>query len=327
MKLLPRQRLIKAYYAGEQERIEDALLSFLFKPLAGLLLQYNPQKKIKALLNDLSPDALLEALGNGRVQYKNGIFSGQFNAAISRELTAMGAKYDERSRVFRMDPRFVPAYVKMRAALYETSAQEAHRALLQELLKLQEVLEVGIPDIFVIGSGDVIGAVASGCARTAESLAVFPTLDENGLKNLAKGYTNNIALGIHGFSTDMVQRLRRDVQENAESGYRFDHLIGRIQHKFSVTQAKAEFLAQTETSIFMSEYRKERFTASGVVEYFWRTSGDGRVREDHRRLNGGRFSYANPPVADKATGTTANPGGIWRCRSNDQPIVEDGLLG
>ena len=314
--------MTKAYYAEEQGRIEDALLSFLFKPLAGLILQYSPQKRVQTLLNDIAPDALISALGSGKVQYKDGVFSGQFNAAITRELFAIGAEYDIRTDSFLIDPARVPTYVKMRAALYETSAQEAHRALLAELLKMERVLEIGVPDIFVIGADDVVGKIASGCKATAIDLAVFPELDENGIKNLAKEYTNNMALSIHGFSTDMVQRLRRDVQENAESGYRFDRLIGKIQHKFGVTQSKAEFLAETETSIFMSEYRKDRFTSAGIVEYFWRTAGGQRVRSDHRRLNGGRFSYANPPVADQATGTTANPGGIWRCRCMDQPIVE-----
>ena len=35
MRLLPRQRLTLAYYKDEQERIEDALRSFIFTPLAG----------------------------------------------------------------------------------------------------------------------------------------------------------------------------------------------------------------------------------------------------------------------------------------------------
>ena len=322
MRLLPRQRLTLAYYKDEQERIEDALRSFIFTPLAGIVRQYNPQKKILTLLNDLSPDALIEALSSGRIQYKEGVFSGQFNAAIVRELVAMGAKYDLRANVYRLDPARVPTYVKMRAALYETSAYEAHRALLVQIDELQKTLDKGIPDLFVIGSDDVIGKIADGCAATAESLAVFPELDENGKKNLAREYTNNVALSITDFSKDMIRRLRRDVQDSAETGYRFDHLIGKISHKYGVTEAKAEFLARTETSIFMSDYRRERFTAAGINEYFWRTSGDSRVRSDHRDLNGKRFLYSMPPVADKRTGTTANPGGIWNCRCNDQPIVE-----
>ena len=322
MRLLPRQRLTLAYYKDEQERIEDALRSFIFTPLAGIVRQYNPQKKILTLLNDLTPDALIEALSSGRIQYKEGVFSGQFNAAIVRELVSMGAQYDVRANVYRLDPARVPTYVKMRAALYETSAYEAHRVLLVQIDELQKSLDKGIPDLFVIGSDDVIGRIADGCAATAESLAVFPELDENGKKNLAREYTNNIALGITDFSKEMVRRLRRDVQDSAETGYRFDHLIGKIAHKYGVTESKAEFLARTETSIFMSDYRRERFTAAGINEYFWRTSGDLRVRKDHRDLNGKRFFYSVPPVVDKATGMTANPGGIWNCRCNDQPIVE-----
>ena len=325
MRLLPRQRLLPAYYAGEQERITDALRSFLFLPLAGIVRQYSPQKRFKTLLNDITPTALIEALGAGRVQYnaEEGIFTGYFNAAIVRDIVALGGKYDERWKVFRINPRTAPVYVKMRAALYDTTAREAHRALLIQINEMQKVLDKPeMPSFFVIGSGDVVEAVAAGAKETASSLAVFPELDENGRKMLAKMYTDNVAIGIKGFASDMVQRLRRDVQDNAEAGYTFEHLAGKIAHKYGVTESKAEFLAQTETSLFMSEYRKDRFMSAGIVEYFWRTSGDTRVRKDHQLLNGKRFFYSTPPVADRRTMTYANPGGIWRCRCNDQPIVE-----
>ena len=329
MRLLPRQRLTLSYYQEEQKRIEDALLSFLFKPLAGVIRKYSPQMRKgsgipAALLNAIAPDALLDALASGRVQYKAGVFFGAFNAAIVRDLAGMGAKYDVRSGVYRADPARVPAYVIMQATLYETKASEAHKSLLGEIIKMQEALTTGtgLPDIFVIGSEGLVEKVAAGCKETAKSLAVFPELDDNGKKNLAAEYTQNMALSIKDFAGEMVQRLRRDVQENAEEGHVFDVLVDKIVHKFGTTQVKAEFLARTETAIFMSNYRKERFTAAGITEYFWRTSGDSRVRSDHQRLNGGRFYYSLPPIADKATGITANPGGIWNCRCNDQPIVE-----
>lgn len=285
--------------------------------------RYNPQKRALTLLNEVSPSILIKALDRGQIQYRDGIFSGKFDAAVFRALIEIGAVFDRRSEVFRLDPAKVPTYVRMRAALYETTASEAHRALLAEIDKMTRALADGVPEIFQIGADDVIESVAAGCAATAESLAVFPELDYNGRRMLSKAYTNNVALGIKGFADDMVKRLRRDVQESAETGYRFDRLAGKIMRKYGTTKAKAEFLAKTETSLFMSNYRRERFTAAGIKEYFWRTSGDTRVREDHRELNGGRFFYDSPPIADKAHHIAANPGAIWGCRCNDQPIVED----
>lgn len=314
--------MTSGYYSGVQNRMVAAIRSFLFAPLAGVIGSYTPQKRALTLLNEVSPSALIEALDTGKIQYRDGIFSGQFDAAIFLDLERIGAVYDRYSEVFRIDPSKVPAYIRMRAALYETTAAEAYRALFLQLDALERELTEGMPEMFEVGGEDVVTKVAEGCAATAKSLAVFPELDYNGRRMLAKMYSNNMALGIKGFTQEMIKSLRRDVQTSAEAGYRFDLLAAKMLRKYDITKAKATFLARTETSIFMAEYRKDRFLAAGVTEYYWRTSGDNRVRDDHKRLNGRRFFYEAPPVADRATGTTANPGGIWNCRCNDQPIVE-----
>jgi SPP1 gp7 family putative phage head morphogenesis protein len=321
MKLLPPQRMTKAYYADIEEGINGAAVSFLFAPLVGIIRRNNPQKKTLAIVNAIPSDALVAAILSGKIQYRNGIFSGEFNAAITRALVAIGARYNERRKFFFLEPARVPPHIAMQSAVYESTAQQTYRELARLLDEKLLTLTEGIPSIFHVPADGVVGKIEKGFKESAAQLAFVPVLEENSKKNLARDYSENLALSIQDFNKDMILSLRADVEESARAGYRFDILAGKIAHKFNVSRRKSEFLAKTETSIFMSEFRKNEFAEVGIVEYFWRTSGDSRVRQDHRLLNGKRFSYDRPPVADRATGTTANPGGIWGCRCLDYPIL------
>jgi SPP1 gp7 family putative phage head morphogenesis protein len=150
----------------------------------------------------------------------------------------------------------------------------------------------------------------------------MPQISAGSWDIIKEEYNENVKLYVQKFSTESIMDLRDAVQENAVLGYRFDRLARFIQERYRASQAKAEFLAKTETSIFMSKFRQRMFAEAGVRRYIWRTADDQRVRDDHSHLNGRIFFYNNPPVADIATGTKANPGAIWNCRCVDEPVLE-----
>ena len=62
------------------------------------------------------------------------------------------------------------------------------------------------------------------------------------------------------------------------------------------------------------EKSQELMRDAGVEEYIWSTSGDSRVRESHKKLNGKRFRWDDPPVVDEKTGRRCHPGEDYECR-------------
>jgi len=151
---------------------------------------------------------------------------------------------------------------------------------------------------------------------------------------LSANYTESLQLPIKRWLQEQIMRLRRDVQENAEAGYRFDSLIELIRNRSSVSRSKAKFLARNETGIFMSQYRAQRFIEAGVPHYRWSTSHDARVRPEagltpaerlhagnHRILDKQVFSYAQKaPAKYMSSARPCNPGEDYQCRCVDIPL-------
>ena len=71
----------------------------------------------------------------------------------------------------------------------------------------------------------------------------------------------------------------------------------------------------------VSKYRQIRYEDVGIRRYMWSTSGDVRVRHDHKELNGKIFYFDNPPITDKATGARNNPGEDFGCRCVAIPVM------
>lgn len=130
---------------------------------------------------------------------------------------------------------------------------------------------------------------------------------------------------------DLIQSLPRQAAERVhrmtlagmEKGLRADEIAAEIQKTGSVTKSRAILIAQTEVSRSATTLTQARAQHIGSPGYFWRTSEDGAVREDHRELNGKFFTWDNPPVADKRTDETAHPGCIYRCRCWADPVIPD----
>ena len=91
----------------------------------------------------------------------------------------------------------------------------------------------------------------------------------------------------------------------------------------------SEFLNKlTPASVCGGRRREKRYRELGSTEYVWETAGDGKVRpthgesNDHRSLNGRRFSWDAPPIVDAASGRRCHPGqDFGPCRCVARPIL------
>lgn len=322
MKTLPIQPLREAYWRDVEDQLKSAFYDIIFKPLVEIAKKGNPTFKnpVNTLLN-ATTGALMEAIRSGRIQYDAGTFSGNFNVATSRDLRSIGAVLDPRNRLYKVAVENVPDAIRAEAASYKMRAQAVHDAIKRKLDEIEKNLQV-IVEKHKIDAEETVRRVDKGFEKSAELLEVQPRLGADAKERLAEDYTNNISKYIEEFSRQSIKSLREDVEDNALAGYRFDRLTEVIRHRYGVTANKARFLARQETGLFMSQYRKQRFTEAGVRRYRWSTAHDERVRSSHKELNGRVFSYDQPPITDTATGARNNPGEDYNCRCVDIPILE-----
>jgi SPP1 gp7 family putative phage head morphogenesis protein len=92
---------------------------------------------------------------------------------------------------------------------------------------------------------------------------------------------------------------------------------------FNITKNRAELIAVDQVGKLngaLEEYRQKEL---GLKRYRWRTSGDSRVRKDHRKLEGKIFTWKNPPIVDKRSGRRAHPKRDFRCRCWAEPMLDD----
>lgn len=319
MKTLRPQHLSDADTADMERQLKRIFWALLFKPLGVVIERFteHPAPEPKEIRNAFD-DPLREALREGRIQYHEGAFSGELSASVSKVLRQLGATWDKRSKVYRLDTP--PPWIRAEAAAFKERARRCHDALKEKLAEIQTALDEAV-DVYTVEPTVTLGRVEKGFQKVARELAVLPELGTHSKEQLNLAYTENMKLWIKKWSSKQIMRLRGEVEQNAVKGYRFAPLVKRIQRQYNVSASKAKFLARQETGLFMAKYRKERFTAAGVDHYRWSTSHDARVRDQHKHLDTRIFSYKSPPIVDPATGRRANPGEDFNCRCVDIPIV------
>lgn len=319
MKELAPQHLRDADLADMEGQLREIIYKILFIPVAQAGAFASPYP-LHSEIRNAPPDELREALLAGRVQYAAGIFSGQFNVLVSRALRSLGATFNKRDKTYRLEPAKVPGWVSAAGAQYLTLSKAGHAAIGKKLDEIQRTLDDALAKNRV-RAGATVSRVQAGFRASAKSLEVVPELTADSLGRLAEAYSDNMTLWIKNWTVETIQQLRDDVQENALEGYRFDKLIDKIKQRSGASDSKAKFLARQETSLFMAQYRQERFAEAGVLRYRWSTSRDRRVRDSHRDLDGTIQLYSQPPIVDAKTGRRGNPGQDFNCRCVDIPIV------
>lgn len=306
-----------AIEAGESVKV--MMFDMRIRPLLALVLELPSAERANA-----ATSALREALRTGRVHYADGVFSGSFSAAISKELRDLGATFDKPAKSFRLPEARIP--LDLRGALAEATLRS--KTVHEEILT---TLDVMAPNIGAAALGlsfgrqvdAIVGDLQKQLVRTVsglEGISVAPDVTPEIRKALDEKLTFNLDLAIKDFAQERIPELRKRVEENLFAGGRSDRLAEIIEAEFGVTRRKANFLADQETGLLVSKFREERYAEVGVQDYIWSTSGDLRVRPDHAALNGRRFSFRSPPVVDRASGRRANPGEDFRCRCTARPV-------
>lgn len=297
---------------AEIQRIFDELIYFpIFKAMG------EHPKEIKNSINN----PLFDAFSDGRVWIEGNRIQGSFNAKISKELKALGAKYSGKSKSWSVPDRLPPEISLARAA-----ADSRFSKIKGSVLSVLDSIDIdvtdnisSIPDTYI----DTIDQMESDFQKSVKSVTIAPKLTMEARNIIASEWGYNLDLYIKSWMDENIRKLRKDIEQNVFEGRRAESMVKHIQKNYGVSRRKAEFLARQETSLLMSKFREERYKDLGVSKYRWSTSKDERVRDDHKVLNGKMFAWDSPPVVDRRTGRRAHAGEDFGCRCLAIPVLGD----
>lgn len=107
------------------------------------------------------------------------------------------------------------------------------------------------------------------------------------------------------------RELERTITQGIRRGTRPEALMRSIDHLEGVTKRRAEVIARDQVVKQNGRMTQVRHLQIGITHYFWRTVGDGRVRERHQARNNIEFAYASAPAETPDDG---HPGQPVQCR-------------
>lgn len=132
---------------------------------------------------------------------------------------------------------------------------------------------------------------------------------------------------IPSYAAESVHAMAEDAMRN---GQRFEDLVTDIKSRWrDLGEFKARRIARTECSRARANFTEARAKAIGSPGYIWRTSGDGRVRPMHAKLNGTFHRWDEPPACDIGKGGElihSHPGAVFNCRCVAQPLFPESLF-
>lgn len=309
-----------AYYDPVAENIAVFFYRYYFAPILEVV------DKPRALKN-AGENPLLAAIASGRVQYTDGVYSGTFNAQISREISKY-AKFDQRSKTWKgiATPETKFAAIK---------ADGRRRDINDKMMKAIDEAEANVNEALKrISLGDALPFELMGedIAGDLPGLGVTPNLDERTLRKLRADYNDSQKLNIKNWAPEQTSRLRAMVEKYQTQGTN-ESLLDMIQSEWNTSAAKAKFLARQETGLFFEALSRNRAAGAGVRRYRWSTSHDERVRKaqpgrgryapNHKHLDGEIFDLEGEGgIVDLKTGRRAHAGADYNCRCAKIWILE-----
>ena len=313
MKTLDPLILKEKYYTNVEREINRILDEILFVPLA-LSLGMNK----KELRN--AKDSLTESIRNGDVYFENGVFKGSFNSRITKRLKDIGATYNKKIKGWTYDGA-LPPDISIANAQADARFKQLRKDFIQTLddVDIESISRISqIPDAY----DQTITWMNDDFLKTAKAITVDIQMTDAMRGIITAEWSQNLDLYVKGWAQESIFKMRDQVEKHVFAGGRANGLENILMQRYGVSRHKAKFLARQETGLLMAKFHESRCNDIGITDYIWSSSMDERTRDDHRDLNGKRFSFSAPPIADKRTGTRANPSEYFGCRCTARPIVD-----
>lgn len=316
---------------SEFDRIERAIMEKLRKLFFGPLMAELSATPSKALNNAPGEyDSLRAALASGRVTFSRGMFSGRFNAAISKELKALGARWDRKTGTFKAPLPSLPYDLQVSIRSSESKFQEKIAGIdkrLAQILPESIAGSIRLTDMF----DSTLWKADKNFRDSVKGITIAPTLTAAQRKKIAEDWQTNTEISIKGLVDKQVIKLRKDLQKSVFTGNRYDSAIGAINKSFGEAKSHAKFIARQETKLLITKFQEVRYADAGIKEYTWHAvAGTPKhpVRPRHDALakaskNGKIYRYDDPPRTseDGEPARYNNPGQDFNCRCHARPVV------
>lgn len=163
-------------------------------------------------------------------------------------------------------------------------------------------------------------------------LGVRPDLAEPWLGSVIDNFTRTNVRLIEDVSESVLDTIERRVGDGVRSGLTASTIAEQIIRDAAidgnaVTRSKASFIARDQVSSLYGDLARVRQTKLGIPGYFWRSTGDERVRDSHIERNGERFTWSAIEPQLEAKGLTVDkidghPGRPPACRCIPEPDIE-----
>lgn len=254
----------EAYYKPVEKDLNYYFYELYYKDI------FEALKDPYYLLN--SNNALIAALRTGKVFYKNGLFSGSFNARISKELLKF-AKFNKRTKKWE---GLAPPDVLAASVVANSKAEKLNKKIKFLIDKIPDRVK-SVIDNLEFSIDKPLYQINKEADKSLKSIGVSVDMSPELSERLKDNYTNNQQINITNWTEVQTERLRDMVERNVLAGYNRKDLIESIEVEYGVTQNKAKFLARQETSLFLAEVRDERYIDAGLEWYKWSTSNDIKV--------------------------------------------------
>jgi len=127
---------------------------------------------------------------------------------------------------------------------------------------------------------------------------------------------------ITSLPVEAAERVHKLTTEGIINATRANEIAKEIMRSGAVTASRAQLIARTEVARTSSLLVESRARHIGSSHYIWRTVLDGRVRKEHRRLEGKVIAWDDPPIAGE-DGMRYHAGQGPRCRCFSEPIIPE----
>jgi len=320
MKTLKAIPVKNQYYEHIEKEILNILKELIYKPLKDIMAKYD-----KKIVINAQASYLIKAILSGKVQYHDGKFEGKFDSFITRDIKALGGKFNRITGSFSLPQEKLTADVSRAVGAAYSTAQQ----LSEEIRNYLNNLEAGTFTVDMSKRYEKAielynKEIEKSFGRYQKNIIPVKLTDDQ-KRILAAEYSRTSQKPILGQIQRRVEKLREVVKESAFEGYRGSTLVKGIMKSLDTDKTHAKFIARQETSLLLSKLRETRYKDVGIKKYRWSTSGDGRVRDRHKHLQGGIFDWDNPPritADDETPARYGHPGEDFNCRCVAIPIVD-----
>jgi SPP1 gp7 family putative phage head morphogenesis protein len=309
-------------YDAIEIRIKKAFREALYFPILREL--DLPQDAIE---NDRK-SPLISAIESGRITYSDSTFHGTYNAGISKELRALGAKWDKKTQQYKLAREDIPQDVWDAMTLSDARYRQRIARCDRRLSKISpaDIADrVKTRDIFLSSLKKTDRKISSSIEE--HKFYVAPKFDEKHQAKIADEWQNNMDKWIKDFSAEEIQKLRKDIADNVLAGNRREDIEDKLQRSYGVTTRKAKFLARQETNLLLAKYKESRYTSAGIQEYIWRcVTGTAAhpVRPAHKALDKSKQRWDDPPITSEPNEPVRrnNPKEDYNCRCYAIPVLK-----